>query len=182
MSSIFDHPARSYRSADAAFRGVLGDLLEGASSTGPISTGAEKVRGGTAERLAYRFVLEDMRSRIVACDLLTLNLKVAAARFVWMISGNSRLADITFYEPNAGAFTDDGIVMPGSSYGHRMRYSVPGVDQIAGVIDRVRNDVDSRRAPFPSFSLVMPCGIRKTSRACLVSCFTPAAASYTPPS
>ncbi len=151
MGSVFDHPLRSYSTADAAFRGVITDLLTGAAEVAPVGTGADKVREATRERLGYRFILEDMRARIVASGLYKLDLRAAVARFVWMASGNNRLADIAFYVPKAKDFTDDDIVMPGSSYGHRMRYPSPGIDQITGVIDRIREDSVSRRAAVSVF-------------------------------
>lgn len=151
MDSVFDHTLRSYPTADAAFRGVIADLLDGAAAVAPVGEGAEKVQDSTRERLGYRFILEDMRARIVASGLHSLDLRAAVARFVWMASGNNRLADIAFYVPKAKDFTDDDIVMPGSSYGHRMRYPSPGIDQIEGVIARIRKDPVSRRAAVSVF-------------------------------
>ncbi|MET3413803.1 thymidylate synthase [Methylobacterium sp. 1030] len=151
MDSVFDHTLRSHPTADAAFRGVIADLLDGAAAVAPVGEGADKVRDSTRERLGYRFILEDMRARIVASDLYGLDLRAAVARFVWMASGNNRLADIAFYVPKAKDFTDDDIVMPGSSYGHRMRYPSPGIDQIEGVIGRIRKDPASRRGAVSVF-------------------------------
>ena len=70
----------------------------------------------------------------------------AVARFVWMVGGNDRLQDILHYEPRVSFFTDDQIVVPGSSYGRRLMQAAPGLDQIQGVIDRLAADPHSRRA------------------------------------
>jgi hypothetical protein len=70
----------------------------------------------------------------------------AIARFVWMASGNERLEDIAFYEPKVQGFTDDGLIVPGSNYGKRIRAPEPGVDQLGGVVKRLRLNPDTRRA------------------------------------
>src|SRR6478609_4972191 len=70
----------------------------------------------------------------------------AVARFVWMVGGNDRLQDILHYEPRVSSYTDDQIVVPGSSYGRRLMQAAPGLDQIQGVIDRLAADPHSRRA------------------------------------
>ncbi|MCY4202471.1 MAG: thymidylate synthase [Aestuariivita sp.] len=133
-------------SADAAFRRVLDEILK-APGVRKVGTGAETVSDSDFfERLAFRFEISNPRHRIVANDEYKLNLPVAVARFVWMISGNNRLADIAFYEPRVRNFTDDGIIVPGSSYGTRIRQAYPGTDQLKGVIDELRNERNSRRA------------------------------------
>ncbi|WP_269584428.1 thymidylate synthase [Roseibium sp. Sym1] len=133
-------------SSDAAFRRVLLEILK-APKVEAVTTGAEKVRDSdTTEQLAYRFEISNPRHRIVANEVFSLNLPVAVARFVWMISGNNRLADIAFYEPRVRQFTDDEIIVPGSSYGARIRQAHPGIDQLQGVIARLKEDKNSRRA------------------------------------
>ncbi|MCY4303518.1 MAG: hypothetical protein OXC62_01825 [Aestuariivita sp.] len=94
----------SEESSDAAFRRVLNEILQ-APKVEKVQTGAEKVSDSNFfERLAYRFEIKNPRHRIVANDVYKLNLPVAVARFVWMISGNNRLADIAFYEPRVIEF------------------------------------------------------------------------------
>lgn len=148
-------------SSDAAFRRVIAEILS-APMAEAVSTGADKVRDSDAnESLAYRFVIENPRHRIVSNEVHSLNLSVAAARFVWMISGNNRLADIEFYEPMVKNFSDDGIIVPGSSYGTRIRQAHPGIDQLSGVIATLREDSNSRRA---AISIYQPTdSIRHTS-------------------
>lgn len=132
-------------SSDAAFRRVLGDVL-GAPKVEAVSAGADKVKDASNEYLAYRFEISNPRHRIVANEAYVLSLPVAVARFVWMISGNNRLADIAFYEPKVRDFTDDQIIVPGSSYGARIRQAHPGIDQLQAVIARLRDGRHSRRA------------------------------------
>ena len=132
-------------SADAAFRRILAEILA-SPKVEAVGTGAKKVQSATNELLAYRFEVEDPRHRIVANEVFTLDLLVAVARFVWMISGNNRLADIAFYDPGVKRFSDDSIIVPGSSYGTRIRQASPGIDQLQGVINRLKKDKNSRRA------------------------------------
>ena len=142
----FSSSAFTEESSDAAFRRVLDEILK-APKVEAVETGAEKVRDSDfTEQLAYRFEVSNPRHRIVANDAYKLSLPVAVARFVWMISGNNRLADIAFYEPRVKAFTDDEIIVPGSSYGARIRQAHPGIDQLQGVIAKLRHGKSTRRA------------------------------------
>jgi thymidylate synthase len=71
---------------------------------------------------------------------------VAVARFVWMVSGDDRLADIRFYEEAVTYFSDNQISVPGSNYGTRLFQPRPGLNQIEGVIARLKEDPETRRA------------------------------------
>lgn len=128
-----------HATANDALRGVLADVVDARALGGAAD---ERLRQGTREQLNYGFKLTS------ATDRLTegLKLHIAAARFVWMMAANNRLADIAFYEPLVANFTDDLLTVPGSSYGMRLRQPQPGLDQVAGVIGRLREDPNSRRA------------------------------------
>jgi thymidylate synthase/nicotinamide riboside kinase len=132
--------------ADAAYRRVLTDLL----ATDHEITGSDGKSVGSNRRskeiLNYSVVIENPRERLISNLRHKINLPSAVARFVWMMAGNDRLKDIEFYEKKVGGFTDDGIVVPGSSYGHRMIYPAPGCNQIEGVIERLKRDAATRRA------------------------------------
>jgi len=97
------------------------------------------------ELLGYSVVIEHPRRRLIDNDIRPLPLISAVARFVWTMAGNARLADIAFYEPQVERFTDDGLSVPGSNYGARLRQPYPGFDQVRGAIDRLR-DGDSKVA------------------------------------
>lgn len=62
------------------------------------------------------------------------------------MTANNRLADIAFYEPRVKSFSDDGLTVPGSSYGMRLRQPQPGLDQVANVIKTLTSDRNTRRA------------------------------------
>jgi hypothetical protein len=97
------------------------------------------------ELIAYSAVLEDPRARIVVNRARLLNIVGALARFVWMVSGSDRLQDIAFYEPKVQGYTDNGLSVPGSSYGMRLFQPRPGLNQIEAVVDRLSKEVGSRR-------------------------------------
>ena len=94
------------------------------------------------ERLNLQFSWVSPLNRLI--DKLTLD--TAVARFVWMMAANNRLSDIAFYEPRVSAFTDDGLTVPGSSYGMRLRQPQPGVDQVKETIESLKEDSNTRRA------------------------------------
>jgi Thymidylate synthase len=135
-----------YEGADEAFSSIVKSLLD-APHLEAEGDGAQRTRQGSYEQLNYSFLLNSPRRRLSG----ELNAPVAAARFVWMMSANNRLADIAFYEPKVMGFTDDGLTVPGSSYGMRLRQPQPGVDQIAGAISRLKDEKDTRRAAVSIF-------------------------------
>jgi hypothetical protein len=118
-------------SAEAAWRTTLADLYE----RGEQLDGKRPSR----ELLGYSVVIEDPRRRLIDNSVRPLSLIAGVARFVWMMAGNGRIADISFYEPRVNWFTDDSLSVPGSNYGARLRQSYAGADQVQGAIDRLRD-------------------------------------------
>lgn len=101
----------------------------------------------TYELLHYQTGITNPAARIMTNEARPLNIVVALARFVWMMSGNNRLEDIKYYEPKVGGFSDNGLVVPGSCYGARLFDYQSDVDQIFdGVIPRLIGDPNSRQA------------------------------------
>src|SRR5690348_12423885 len=101
--------------AGEAFLGVVRHLLAVGTHVAPVNIGSDNARrSGTFEQIDYGVYVEDPIDRIVSNNVCRLNLPVAVARFVWMMSASNRLADIAFYEPKVKGFTDDGIIVPGS--------------------------------------------------------------------
>lgn len=78
---------------------------------------------------------------------------LSAARFLYMLSGSDQLAPIRFYTKSITRHTDDGLRVPGSSYGARIfRATDDGVtafEQIARVIER---RPATKRAFLPIFA------------------------------
>jgi thymidylate synthase len=110
---------------------------------GVLSTAAGRT---TLEVLNYSIRVTNPRNRFPANPEFRFNPVAAVARFVWMMSGSDRVSDIAHYQPRSVAFSDDGLIIPGSSYGRRFLAPRPGLNQLAGVIDRLKDDAHSRRA------------------------------------
>ncbi|WP_157693436.1 thymidylate synthase [Pseudarthrobacter equi] len=85
-------------------------------------------------------------ARISISESSPLNTLGAVARFVWLLAGSDRLEDIAYYEPRVKDYTDDGLTVPGSSYGKRLFNPAPGMNQIAGVVNELKQNPSSRRA------------------------------------
>jgi thymidylate synthase len=133
--------------ANSAFK----TTLEVVSNVGEEITAAESLSIGSnksfKEVLNYHMVIENPQQRLLRNSKRSFNLPGAIARFIWMMAGNNRLADIEFYWGKIiSPFTDDGITIPGSSYRARMFNSSPGLNQIDAIIDRLQKDPSSRRA------------------------------------
>jgi hypothetical protein len=132
---------------DSAFTTTLRDILsQRGEITQPksLSVGSEKK---FKEILNCNVVVTGPRQRLVMNPKHPLKLPGAVARFVWMMAANNRLKDIEFYWGKAVTpFSDDGIIVPGSSYGERMLHPRPGLNQVEGVISRLKEDPTTRRA------------------------------------
>jgi hypothetical protein len=124
---------------DEALHQTLSDIRAGGLTM-------ESAPRSPRELLAYQTGMTDPLARISENPSRPLTIVPAVARFVWMVAGNDRLEDIAYYEPAVRRFTDDGLLVPGSSYGRRLFAPRPGVDQVAGVVERLRKDAYSRRA------------------------------------
>lgn len=129
---------------DEAFVRTLETVLDGGHHIGPHPS--EKSRRGSAEILGFQVVMADARDRITTNPKRPLNVVGAVARFTWMVAGSDRLEDIAFYEPKVRPYTDNMISVPGSNYGMRLFQPRPGLNQLRGVVERISDDVDSRRA------------------------------------
>jgi thymidylate synthase len=148
--------------ASEAFKGTLQQVLESGSmlkAAESKSTGSNKI---FQEILNYHLIIEDPRQRLFRNTKRTFNLPGAIARFIWMMAGNNRLADIEFYWGRAVTpFSDDAITVPGSSYGARMFSSSPGLNQIDAIIHRLQDDPSTRRA---AVSIYQPIDAVRESR------------------
>lgn len=130
---------------DAYSKTVEAVIQDGSSVSGgkSLSTGSGK---DSMEILNYCFELNKPVDRLIWNPSRKINLPAAVGRFVWMMAGSDRLADIAFYEPKVSYFSDDDVSVPGSSYGKRMIQPRPGLNQLQSAIDRLKEDPSSRRA------------------------------------
>lgn len=125
--------------ADECLWGTITDCLK-------FGDRIESPKDTSLDMLDYSTGFTRPRARIITNEHRPLNIVVAVARFTWMIAGNNRVHDIAYYEPKVAGFTDNGLTVPGSCYGNRLFEPRPGLNQIAGVVDRLVRDPHSRRA------------------------------------
>lgn len=138
-------PIGGVGSLDEAFVCVLSDVLNAGQfmvAGQSMSTGSGR---DTKEILNYSIALSAARQRLLYNPIRQINLLGALGRFVWMMSGSDRVADIEYYEPKILGFSDDGITVPGSNYGTRLFQPRPGLNQISNVIETLKRDRTSRR-------------------------------------
>jgi thymidylate synthase len=127
---------------ETVLRAVLrdGDRVAAGQS---LSVGSNRA---TRELTNLTVVISDLRDRLITNTRRPLDIGLAIARFVWMISGSNRVSDIAFYDERATRFSDDGTSIPGSDFGRRIFKALPGIDQLQGAVDRLRADPSTRRA------------------------------------
>lgn len=132
---------------------MIDDLL----SNAPIVRMGKSLSAGsqqlTREFTNYTFTVDSARDRLPSPSAIpkVFSLLTAAARFVWMMAGSDRLESIRHYSDGVTKFTDDEFVVPGSSYGSRLFYARPGLDQITNVVKILKTDSTSRRAMVTVF-------------------------------
>jgi thymidylate synthase len=110
--------AISEESASELARRVVADVLAGSlHRTGPQSMHPTQ---NFHEILASVSELTDPRNRLVHSNGGLFSTGLASARFLFLLSGSRMLGDIMPYSPSVKRFSDDGLTIPGSSYGNRI--------------------------------------------------------------
>ncbi|KQR19143.1 hypothetical protein ASF79_15855 [Agreia sp. Leaf335] len=127
--------------AAAAHTAIIRDVLKVGMQVGEVGE-----KGSSREILGYTTGMSNPLARVSVSEGSALNVVAAVARFVWMVSGSDRVADIAYYEPRVRSYTDDGLAVPGSSYGKRIFNASPGTNQMTGVVKELKANSDSRRA------------------------------------
>jgi thymidylate synthase len=114
---------------------------------------------GFRELMNCSAILADPRDRLFSsgADQSLMNPGLAVARFFFMLSGSDRLEDIAFYSNGARRFTDDGLTMPGSSYGHRIFCPEAGVNQFEAAASLMGMRPNTRRAAIAIYQ-PLDCG------------------------
>src|SRR5436305_1693636 len=95
------------QTADDAYGTTLMDVLDQGYVCRQ-EKGSQSVGSGRESReiLNYSVRISCPRERLVFNAKRRLNLPAAIARFVWMMAGSDRLADIAFYEEKVRFFSD----------------------------------------------------------------------------
>ena len=135
-------PPLKISSADEALAIVINTIMK----NGELVVDKKSRQGNFIEIRNVQFLLTQPHKRITLNPKRPLNLISAIARFVWMIAGNDRLEDIAFYQEQVRYYSDNGLSIPGSSYGKRLFDPQPGIDQINSAIKVLKENPSSRRA------------------------------------
>jgi thymidylate synthase len=131
--------------ADEAYRNVIQDLLSDGIDVAALDSKSIGSQQKSKEIMNYILRVQTPAERLPWS--YQFNLSGAVARFVWMMGANNRLKDIEFYwGKGVSRFSDDGILVPGSSYGARILHPSPGINQLDSIIERLKADNTTRRA------------------------------------
>lgn len=122
------------------------------------------------ESLNTRFTLEDPRSRIFysPSSLDMFNPGLAVARFFYLLSGSNLLKDISFYTKGVERFSDDGIHVSGSSYGHRIFSATGESSQFDRTIALLQKKRNTKRAAISIYN-ASDCGKKTKDIPCCMS-------------
>jgi thymidylate synthase len=110
----------------------------------------------TKELLGVTVSVSDMLNNVIVPDGRKMGYKFMVAEWLWMMSGRDDVYSISTFNQNIVEFSDDMISFYGA-YGPRI------VSQIAGVLSKLENDLNSRQAvivifpPNPKKSKDVPC-------------------------
>ena len=130
----------SFGSLDAVQTWILAALLADGKAASP--------RGqSTREQLAIGFELTDPRARRIWNPTRRWSGALAAGEFAWHVSGSDEISPIAHYAPRWRNFSDDGVRIRGSCYGHRIFHADGGREsQWSRLVATLRSDCQSRRA------------------------------------
>lgn len=106
------------------------------------------------ESLNTQLILSSPRNRIFFSPsaLEMFNPGLAVARFFYLLSGSNLLSDISFYTKSVERFSDDGIHIPGSSYGYRIFNTVAGQSQFDRAAALIMNRKNTKRAAISIYN------------------------------
>ena len=125
---------------DEALIGIIKKIVKEGETVSP--RGAE-----TREILGCRFRLTNPRARCVTLPSRKWNFSLAVGELCWHMAGSDSLEFISYYSKNWDSFSDDGVCIRGSCYGHKIFTRKPGfLSQWEKVKLELSNDVSSRRA------------------------------------
>lgn len=140
------------KTSDALVRSVLSLSL----NSPLVRTGPKSLRPlqEAHEIVSCTAVLSEPRARVFCPDGVNgvFSTGLAAARFLFMLAGSRSLDDISCYSPGARRFTDDGITIPGSTYGARIFYPEVGVDQFQEAARLIKERPNTKRATMALYS------------------------------
>lgn len=127
-----------FPTASGALPVLLRNLLEQGDEVGSRN-------GRVKEFLNPQIVLSDPQRREVLCFERKANIFAQIAETMWVLAGRNDVEWLSAYLPRAKDYSDDGKTWRGG-YGPRIRDLHFGFDQLAHVVDILKEDPLSRRA------------------------------------
>lgn len=131
------------RNLTDALTGVLDDVLDRGVEVHARGQNQLEVR-------AHLLTIERPTERVLVLPARRNNIFAQIAETVWVLAGRSDIEFLGRYLPRAAEFSDDGLTWR-AGYGPRLRDWGPGTDQLAGVVHRLREDPNSKRAVMSIF-------------------------------
>jgi len=119
-------------------------LLNGQIVPGSKNPNSPGYNRASIEITGFQFLLSNPRARWINSTTRPLNIPFCFGLTMYFLSGGKDVASIEYYNPLAVRFSDDGLTIPGSSYGSRIR-----IDEIFRIL---QDDPTSRRAVMPIFT------------------------------
>lgn len=104
-------------------------------------------REATRELLFVAFELTNPRNRCVTIPERRWSLPLAVGEFCWHAAASDKVDFISYYAKRWSDFSDDGVSIAGSCYGHKIfSAQADGESQWSAVTNLLRTDPESRRA------------------------------------
>lgn len=122
------------------------------------------------ELLNCQLILKEPKNRIFVSSSFPqlFNPGLAIARFFFLLSGSNLIDNIQFYSEGVSRFSDDGITLPGSSYGYRIFSDKYGDSQFSRVINLLNNRRHTKRAAMSIYQRE-DCGRQSKDIPCCMS-------------
>ncbi len=143
--------SNTYETLAEAYLEGLRDLLEhgtyAPSVTEPTSTASNFGKGDrpAIELLGYSFQINNPFSSLFLSDARVIRLPYCIGLFLWTISGSNKVDWISYYNPVACQFSDDGAHLCGA-FGKRLFDYNDKINQIDAICTRLTHDPATRRA------------------------------------
>ncbi len=93
------------------------------------------------EKIGHSFRIHNPRDRVIFNKERNINFSFMVAEWLWIMSGSDDVKMISHYNSKIADYSDDGKTMHGA-YGKRILRK----DQLSNVIEKLREDNDSRQA------------------------------------
>ncbi|MGP0223299.1 MULTISPECIES: thymidylate synthase [unclassified Paenarthrobacter] len=127
-----------YRNLSSALQGALTEIE---------TTGSEVLARGQNQReiIGYRTTMTSPQERVVVLPGRKNNIFAQIAETLWVLAGRDDMDFLSRYLPRAVDFSDNGTTWR-AAYGPRLRKWNGQVDQLAGVLQRFHEDINTKRA------------------------------------